>query len=430
MSLVVLASRLLVLSVAVLGATAAPAHAQAPDAGPPDAAASVDGSSDAGSDAGPDAATDAGPDAGEAADAGEAVDAAVPAPPPALPADTLPQEFRPALSLTVEPPSGVMTGDLVTLVITADANAGDDVAIPRQEFAPFEVLDSAAEPPRAGEAADGAQSARFSFRIDLLALAPGDHEIGPVLIRVVTAGGTLGDVYTAPVTIEVGSVLGNEPDAQPKPPTAPVEVVEEDYSLAWIGGGLLGLALLALIMFLVTRWWLRREKPLPPPPPPRPAWEVALEELGALGRRLDEDAETQQLTGWVDELSDSLRVYLGARYGFDGIESTTDEAVARVRRKKPRGITAEQVAGILGDCDLVKFAKATPEQERCIALLDAATGIVRATTARLGGEVVTDVPWGTDDSGETEETANAGETAEPPQAREPEEPEEPEEVEP
>ncbi len=423
-----LALWLLMLSLASLVATSTPAGAQvpAPDAGPPDAAAHADAGSDAATDAGPDAGAgpDAATDAGGASDAGLAADSALAAAPPAAPTDTLPEEFRPALSLSVDPPSGVMTGDLVTLVITADANAGDDVAIPRQEFSPFEVLDSSAEPTPRPDNAGGTGGTRFSFRIDLLALEPGQHEIGPILIRVVTADGTLGDVYTAPVTIEVGSVLGNEPDAQPKPPTAPVDVVEEDYTLAWVGGGLLGLALLALIMFLVARWWLRREKPIPPPPPPRPAWEVALEELGALGRRLDEDTEAQHLTRWVDQLSDSLRVYLGARYGFDGIESTTDEAVARIRRKKPKGITAEQVAGILGDCDLVKFAKATPERERCIALLDAATGIVKATTARLGGEVVTDVPGGATDPPETEERE---ETAEPP---EPIEPEGSEEVEP
>jgi hypothetical protein len=68
------------------------------------------------------------------------------------------------------------------------------------------------------------------------------------------------------------------------------------------------------------------------------------------------------------------------------------------------GITPEQVAGILSDCDLVKFAKATPERERCLALLDAATGIVKATTARLGGEVATSIPKGSDPKAAAEGT--------------------------
>jgi len=117
-----------------------------------------------------------------------------------------------------------------------------------------------------------------------------------------------------------------------------------------------------------------------------------MEELSALRASLDDDADQKRLTRWVDQLSDTLRVYLGHRYGFEGIESTTDEAVGWIRRKKPKGVTAEQVAGILSDCDLVKFAKATPERDRCAALLDAAIGIVKATTARLGGEVVADIP--------------------------------------
>jgi hypothetical protein len=52
----------------------------------------------------------------------------------------------------------------------------------------------------------------------------------------------------------------------------------------------------------------------------------------------------------------------------------------------------------------VKFAKATPERERCLALLDAATGIVKATTARLGGEVATSIPKGSDPKAAAEGT--------------------------
>jgi hypothetical protein len=342
--------------------------------------ANVDAGTDTGTDAGTDTGTDAGTDAETDAETDTGTEAETAAGPPE---DTLPEDLRPTLTVVAEPASGVMTGDLVTLVITAEAHAeGDDVAVPRQELAPFEVLDSAAEH----------TGARFTFRVELLALEPGEHAVGPVRLRVVTADGTLGDVHTAPVVVTVGSVLGNEPDAQPKPPTEPVDVVEEDYTLAWIGGGLLGLLLLALTMFFVARWWVRRERPAPPPPPPRPAWETAMEELAALRKSLDDDDEAGRLGRWVDSLSDTLRVYLGARYGFDGIESTTDEAISFLRKKRPPGITPEQVAGILSDCDLVKFAKATPDRERCLALLDAAIGIVKATTARLGGEVATTVP--------------------------------------
>ncbi len=262
-------------------------------------------------------------------------------------------------------------------MITVVAHPGDDVTIPRQSFGNLELLDSRVDT----STANG--HSRFVFHVSLLAVEPGDHEVGPVRLRVLTHDRTLGGVETDAITIDVGSVLGNEPDAQPKPVTTPVEVLEKDYTLAYVGGGLLGLVLLALAMFWAARWWLRRERAAAPPPPPRPAAEIALAKLGALRRSLSEHADDDRLVVWVDGLSDTLREYLGARYGFDGLESTSDEVVTHVRRAKPIVITVEEVSGILGDCDLVKFAKVTPEKERCSALLDAAVRIVQMTTRNL-----------------------------------------------
>src|SRR5690242_533651 len=53
-------------------------------------------------------------------------------------ADKLPAEHVPHLSITTKP-SSVMTGDLVHLTVTADAALGDDVTLPEQSFAPFEL---------------------------------------------------------------------------------------------------------------------------------------------------------------------------------------------------------------------------------------------------------------------------------------------------
>jgi len=358
--------RSLLLAVAALVACGLAPSASAQDAGPaPDAGSAAD--TGGARDAGP--AVDAGPgrDAGASDDAGASED--LPA------ADLLPEALRPRIEVTVTPSEGVVTGDLVTVSLSVDAAEGDEVGVPDQSFEPFEVLDHEAteEPPANGRA-------RFRFQLQLLALEPGEHEVGPIRLRIVTADGTLGTVETDALAIEVGSVLGNEPDAQPKPPTEPVEVLEEDYTLAWVGGSLLVLILLAALMFLLARWWTRRERPPAPAPPPRPPWEIALEAFEALRRSLDPRLTSGEVVVWADELSDAARDYLGHRYEFDGLESTTDEVLSRLRTKKPTGIQVEEVAALLGDCDLVKFAKATPEKEQCEELLAAAFRIVRATT--------------------------------------------------
>lgn len=313
---------------------------------------------------------DAGPAAALGGDAGAATASAG----PGSRAEMLPRDLWPELSTDVETPDqGAMVGDLVTVTITADAAAGDDVAVPRQEFDPFEVHSTDVKE----EEHDGGK--RFVFTLKLLAFEPGEHTIGPIRLRVVTGDGTIGRVETDPLTITVGSLIGNEPNADIKPPTEPVKVMEDDYTLAWIGGAVGVLLLLAVIMLLVARWWAKREKPVPPPPPPRPAWEVAMEGLAALRRSLPERMASGDVVGWADELSDVVREYLGRRYDFDGLESTTDEVVARLRKIRPAGIAVEEVAAMLGDCDLVKFAKATPGEEECAELLESATNLVRRT---------------------------------------------------
>ena len=309
----------------------------------------------------------------EAQDAAVAADAGVPAVEQAA-ADLLPREMWPEMSITAAPGDGVMVGDLVTLTITAQGREGDDIAVPRQDFAPFEVhsTDLAEEPASGG-------GKKYTFTIALLAFEPGEHTVGPVRLRVVTADGTIGRVETDTVAVNVGSLLGNEPDAQPKPDTQPVPVMEEDYTLAWIAGGFGAALVLALIMFFVARWWAKRERPAPPPAPPRPAWDVAMEKLEALRRTLPERIASGGMDEWADQLSDVIREYLGARFEFEGLESTTDEVVARMRKLAPAGVQVEEVAAILGDCDLVKFAKASADESQCAQMLDAVFKMVQRT---------------------------------------------------
>lgn len=325
-------------------------------------------------DAGAQLAIDAG--AQPVADAGaEPADGAVSAPEPER-EEPLPEANRPRLRVEVTPREGVMTGDLVHVAIRADALLGDDVTVPQQTFAPFEAH---AKRARVEPSRDGRQT--YVFDIDLLALEPGEHTLPALRLRVVTADGTVGSVTTAPVPVRVRSVLGNEPDAQPKPATQPVVVMQDDYTLAWALGALGVVLLTVLLTWLVVRWWSRRAKAAVPPPPPRPPWDVALEKLDAVRRetrQLLSDGREREL---VDCTSDALREYLGGRYGFDGLESTTDEVLSRLKTADVRGVSREEIAALLGDSDLVKFAKAVPDEAQCDAILAGAYRVVRATAS-------------------------------------------------
>ncbi|HEY3820976.1 MAG TPA: hypothetical protein VGL81_27620 [Polyangiaceae bacterium] len=228
-----------------------------------------------------------------------------------------------------------------------------------------------------------AKSGRRQTTLDLPLLAlpsePGRHTLvlPPLAVSVARANNDVVTLCTKPHTIVVEDPTASTPDAQPKSNPPPRVQREEwvtlEHALSW---GAFGVAIGAVLAWLAVRW-LRRPKPVPPPPPPRPPWEVAFE-------RLDEARhagllETQRLAEFYDRVNDAIRQYLGARFGFDGLESTTAETLKALRRAPHFGLPFPEVAAFLQDCDLVKFADMTPTLEECERALTQAERIVRAT---------------------------------------------------
>jgi hypothetical protein len=295
------------------------------------------------------------------------------------PKDALPEASKPIVSMKQSPTGAVPVGEKMRLSIEASAVEGDDVTVPEQSFAPLELVGKSA---RVVPAKDGRQS--FVFDLDFIGLTPGQHPMEGVELSVVTKAGLIGRVSTEPFGVEVKSLIANEPNAQLREPTKPVAVMEDDYTLLYVGGGLLGAALLALLSVLGYRWWQRREKAAVPPPPPRPPWEVAIEKLGALRRQKLDMVGKGEAARFIDLVSDVVREYLGGRFGFDGLETTSDEMLTRLKRI---GVPIElfgEVGSFLRRCDLVKFAKAEPSADEADWVLMKAQEIVSLGEPRIG----------------------------------------------
>ncbi len=286
----------------------------------------------------------------------------------------LPPALMPKLHSSVSPTTGLHTGDLVTLKIAAVAKPGIDLAVPEQALAPFEVLDRRSTV----VAVEGGR--RYNFELDLLILEPGKHTLPALSVRVVGPKGELAELQTRATTVTVTSRLANEPNAQPRPVTKPVVVMQDDYTLAYAGAGVLTVALIIAITILVQRWLARRPKAVAPPPPPRPAWDVAIEKLEELRKRKDALLEAERGEEIVDGVSEVMREYLGRRYGFDGLESTSDEILTRLEGLRPHHLSLSGVQLLLAQCDLVKFARLPPDAAQCDDLFDGVQGLVRATT--------------------------------------------------
>jgi hypothetical protein len=244
-----------------------------------------------------------------------------------------------------------------------------------------------------------------TLELPLLALPkePGRHTLTlpPLPVAISRANGEIATACTHAHTIVIEDPTSSTPDPQPKSNPNPRPQREEwtalRKALTYIAIGLLAGAVLAYLL----RKWMQRPRPVAPPPPPRPPWEVALERLdevrhaGLLG--------VARFQEYFDRVNDAVRAYLGARYGFDGLESTTDEILQGLRRATldvPSPVGASPAPGdlfvmpavtqFLGECDLVKFAKFTPTPEECTRALDAAERIVRSTMPRTAGGIPMD----------------------------------------
>ena len=118
---------------------------------------------------------------------------------------------------------------------------------------------------------------------------------------------------------------------------------QRDLLLAYIAGGLLAALLGGLLTWLIVRK-LRARVLLRPGPPPRPAHEIALEKLDRLGAYgFLENADNRPFYFAVSEV---IREYLGARFGFDSLELTTDELIAELQRSAGREVLLGRGAGL------------------------------------------------------------------------------------
>ncbi|HWL88705.1 MAG TPA: hypothetical protein VNO21_23040, partial [Polyangiaceae bacterium] len=204
--------------------------------------------------------------------------------------------------------------------------------------------------------------AKTTLELPLITLPPepGRHTLTlpPLPIAVSRASGEIATVCTAPHTILVDDPTASTPDAKPVPNPPPRPQREEWTSLKHgLGYAAAGIVAGAILAYLIWRW-VTRPKPVAPPPPPRPAWEVAIEKLDEV--RHAGLLEVGRFGEYFDRVNDVLRSYLGARFDFDGLESTTDETLAALTRAELRTISHSDVANFLRECDLVKFANVVP----------------------------------------------------------------------
>jgi hypothetical protein len=227
------------------------------------------------------------------------------------------------------------------------------------------------------ETADGATT-KLSIPFVPLPKEAGRNEmtLPPVPIAMARASGEMVTVCTAPHDIRVEDPTANEADPQVKPNPPPRPQREEWVLAKQVAiGALAGAIAMAIAAWLFARW--KKIPKVVKLPPPKLPWIRALEELDAIRQSaLLADGKTGE---YFDRVSDSVRKYLGARYGFDGLETTTDEMRGLLKRVRPPIARLRDITSFLEDCDLVKFARVVPTDNDCLAALARGETIVHMT---------------------------------------------------
>jgi hypothetical protein len=274
----------------------------------------------------------------------------------------------------------VQVGATFTLFITVTSAPGAEVNIP--SALDFHGAFEEVRRTRGDRKTSDGRRVR-EFEIELMGWFVGDQMIPPVPVTYVI-GGAAHTTQTNAVPVTIVGVIG-EGEATLRDVAPPVEVTRPDWTIIWITI-IVGACVAAVAVVLVAVFFMRRGRRTHAPrkrgirtgPPLAPDLEALgrLDELEASGALEADDLEPA-----FTELSEIVRSYLGRRYGFPALDSTSSEIRAQLRRR----VGTEAALEILDDwmrlTDMVKYAGYQPAPDEARAAMTDARQVVAVTPA-------------------------------------------------
>lgn len=289
----------------------------------------------------------------------------------------------------------VRIGDVFTY--TAEVEWAEEVEIKSitvgEDFGIFEVRK--VHPPVDTRTDTGRNKRIYSY--ELVGFETGEYEIPAFTIKYIGPDGKEKEASSAPVKIKVVSVLPSSSEASVenldiRPLKPPIEI-PPDYNrlyrfIAFLSSGII----LAGLGFYLWHRYLRRKKASGEEAPEilRPPEEIAKEELLALKNSslLNEG----KIKEYYSRVADIIRIYLGRRFNLPAIDMTSFELLYALQNHKNRRLINEQflekLEQFLEECDLVKFAKYVPPEDRWEKIIDIAFELIEMTTPQEKTEVV------------------------------------------
>jgi hypothetical protein len=217
--------------------------------------------------------------------------------------------------------------------------------------------------------------------LTLLPTRPGTASLAPIEVPFVDPAGKARISMTPEIRLPVTTSLGNETDPQLADAGEPVPVRVTNTPLIWVMSSLAVALIAALLGILGYRFWRRWREAGKPPPPPRPAHEVALERLDDLDAR--DLAGTGDFGELAQAVSEIIREFLGAHFGFAGVDLTTWEVIRECSGRDLGRLTIVELEDFLSLCDLIKFAKFRPTDSEARSLTRRGREVVEGVMAAV-----------------------------------------------
>lgn len=289
---------------------------------------------------------------------------------------------EPASSVLVEfEPREAKLGEPVTLTIRARAEPGVSYKLPEVlELGPFVELGRSRK--RKGDQdvftlklvvyEEVGEVTLPALRLEAQAPDP-QHSEGGKLRR----SGTAEPLMVPAAKLKITSMIEGLEQPEPRDIAGPVPVWVRDYRPLVYGG--------VVLLWLLGAWILKRARPagrrplqrLMDLPPPRLAFQIAYDKL----HRIVEDdlLRKGKFREYFIRLSETIREYLGNRYGFFAMDLTSRELLEELRDRPTPGLEHGRLKLLLQNADLVKFARLQPTDEMSSGAIDSAYTLVNAT---------------------------------------------------
>ena len=278
------------------------------------------------------------------------------------------------LVMKVEPET-IHVGDPFTITLSATYPGDHFVIFPQvaSNWGEFEVSGQTSAP----TVDNGDGTLTSSIQIEATLFSVGDIPTPELSVAIRKPDGEIINRPVRPIDVRVESVSGDDDELKDIKPQAELPVPPDPLSFAQerpvlVTGTLAGGVGLAILAFFL--WRRRLYQALPDPGTPA---EIALRELDRIASLpLRSDADFKERYTLV---SDCLRVYLQGRFDISAPELTTRQILRSLESVEIEASHADDLAQILDECDLVKFARFLPGEDDANLIIELSREFARRT---------------------------------------------------